>query len=250
MFDKVREVLQPRKKKGTKYDFAYTGLIACGECGMGITAEIQKGHTYYHCTKPKGAKFCSQKYVREEVITEQLKEIIKKVALNVKQIKTIKDIMRESVKEETEYLEQSLEVLNKRYRGLKEQSSKLLDLYLAGKIKEEVYDKKSKEIDIEIENVNSEIAKHKGADRAYTQEIESFLVFCNEAPRLFVSSKPALQRELLRFVVTNLSLKDKKLDFTLKIPFNIVAKYAESENWQGWRESNPQSSLWRRVVYR
>jgi len=234
LFDKVQEVLQPRKKKGNKYDFAYTGLMICGECGMGITAEIQKGHTYYHCTKPKGAEYCSQKYVREKVVTEQLKEVIKKVALSVKQIKTIKDIMRESIKDEAEYMEQSLGALNERYRGLKEQSSKLLDLYLAGKIKEGVYDNKSKEITKEMEDVNSDITKHKGADRAYTQEVESFLVFCKEAPKLFASSRPALQRELLRFVVTNISLKDKKVLFTLKTPFDIVAKYSESENWQGW----------------
>lgn len=240
LFDKVQEVLQPRKRKGTKYDFAYTGLMTCGECGMGITAEIQKGHIYYHCTKPRGAKYCSQKYVREEIITEQLEEIIKKVTLSIKQIKTIKDIMRESIKEETEYLEHSLEALNERYKDLKEQSSRLLDLYLAGKIKEEIYDKKSKEINAEIERVNVDIAKHKRADRAYTKEIESFLVFCNEAPKLFASSRPALKRELLRFVLTNLSLKDKKLDFTLKTPFDIVVKYSKSENWQGWRESNPQ----------
>jgi len=62
-----------------------------------------------------------------------------------------------------------------------------------------------------MEAVNSEISKYKNADRAYFQEIESFLVFCNEAPKLFASSKPQLQRELLRFVVSNLILKGKKL---------------------------------------
>jgi hypothetical protein len=27
-------------------------------------------------------------------------------------------------------------------------------------------------------------------------------------------------------------LKDKKLEFSLKTPFNLVVEYAESENWQ------------------
>lgn len=249
LFDKAQEVLSPKGRKSQKYDHAYTGLFTCGECGMGITAEIQKGHTYYHCTKPKGAEFCSQKYVREEVIKEQLESIVKSVALSVKQIKTIKDIMRESVKEETEYLEESLDTLNARYRKLKGQSSKLLDLYLNEKIKEAIYDQKSKEIEAEMKDVNSEIAKHKGADRAYTQEIEGFLVFCNEAPRLFASSRPALQRELLRYVVTNPFLKDKKLEFSLKVPFNIVAEYAETQNWQAWRESNSRHEFWRLGSY-
>ncbi len=55
-------------------------------------------------------------------------------------------------------------------------------------------------------------------------------MFCNEDPKLFASSRPALQRELLRFVISNLILRDKKVKYTLKTPFDIVAKYSQSEN--------------------
>ena len=44
-----------------------------------ITIETQKGHNYLRCTKRKGP--CSQKYVREEAMTEMIKEEIKKVSL-------------------------------------------------------------------------------------------------------------------------------------------------------------------------
>lgn len=249
LFDKVQEVLSPKKKKGYKYDFSFVGLMRCGECGNGITAELQKGHVYYHCTKPQGARFCHQKYVREEVITEQLSKVIKAVSLDLKKLKVVKDIMSVSLADETEYLQDSLEDLNTQYRGLQEQSTRLLDLYLKGKIKEDDYYTKSTEINTETESVNAEIAKHKMADRAYKQEIEGFLTFCNQAPKLFASSRPELQRELLRFVVSNLSLKDGKVDFTLKIPFSIVAKYSQGENWQGWKESNPRSWFWRPASY-
>ena len=240
LFDKVQEVLSPKNKKskGTKHNFAFTGLMKCGECGNGITAELQKGHVYYHCTKPRGAKKCSQKFVREEIIEEQFEHLIKSIALDLKKITSIKEIMRESVADESEYLQNSLEALNSQYNDLQGQSSRLLDLYLKGKIKDEAYTTKSTEINKEIETINNEIAKFKGADRAYFQEIEGFLTFCNEAPVLFKSSRAELKRELLRFVVSNLFLKDKKLDFSLKVPFNVVALYSESENWQGCTDSN------------
>ena len=48
----------------------------------------------------------------------------------------------------------------------------------------------------------------------------------------FKSSRAELKRDLLRFVVSNLILKDKKLDFSLKVPFNIVALHSKNENWQ------------------
>ncbi len=245
LFDKVQEVLSPKKKKGYKHDFSFVGLMECGECHNGVTAELQKGHVYYHCTKPRGAQFCHQKYVREEVITEQLAKVIKAVSLDLKKLKTIKDIMSVSLADETEYLQDSLDALNSQYKDLQEQSSKLLDLYLKGKIKEEAYNSKSTEVNKETELVNAEIMKHKTADRAYKQEIEGFLTFCNMAPKLFASSRPVLQRELLRFVVSNLSLKDGLVDFKLKIPFSIVAEYAESENWQVCQDSNLEQRFWR-----
>lgn len=47
LFEKVQYFLSPKKKsKGYKHDFAYTGLMVCGEYGNGITAEKQKGHIY------------------------------------------------------------------------------------------------------------------------------------------------------------------------------------------------------------
>jgi len=52
LFDKCQEVMARRAKpKKAKKTFAFRGFIRCGECGRMITAEIQKGYTYYRCTK-------------------------------------------------------------------------------------------------------------------------------------------------------------------------------------------------------
>lgn len=82
LFDKVQGVLiqrgHPTKKSKTAK--AFCGLLRCGECGMGITAEKQKGHTYYRCTKKSVAR-CSQPFVREEVLAADLSEILTHYAM-------------------------------------------------------------------------------------------------------------------------------------------------------------------------
>ena len=81
LFDSVQEVMMRKSKphsKGLK-PFLYRGFFRCGECGCFITTEQQKGHNYLRCTKRKNP--CSQKYTREEIITSQIKEEIKKVSL-------------------------------------------------------------------------------------------------------------------------------------------------------------------------
>ena len=81
LFDTVQEVMSRKSKphsKGLK-PYIYRGFFRCGECGCFITTEQQKGHNYLRCTKRKNP--CTQKYVREELITSQIQEEIKKVSL-------------------------------------------------------------------------------------------------------------------------------------------------------------------------
>ncbi len=81
LFDCVQEVMMRKSKphsKGLK-PFLYRGFFRCGECGCFITTETQKGHNYLRCTKRKNP--CSQKYTREEIITYEIQEEIKKVSL-------------------------------------------------------------------------------------------------------------------------------------------------------------------------
>src|SRR3989338_8918585 len=81
LFDSVQEVMSRKSKphsKGLK-PYIYRGFFRCGECGCFITTEQQKGHYYLRCTKRKNP--CTQKYVREELITSQIQEEIKKVSL-------------------------------------------------------------------------------------------------------------------------------------------------------------------------
>ena len=89
-FDKCQEVMKARGRKQqrkTKHIFPFRGFLTCGECGCAITAEIQKGHIYYRCTKKRGT--CSQKYVREEALTKQIISFLQKVFLSSQDTKKV-----------------------------------------------------------------------------------------------------------------------------------------------------------------
>ncbi|MBU1932115.1 recombinase family protein, partial [Patescibacteria group bacterium] len=79
LFDKVQEIMKDksRPKKRNEKVYAFRGLLKCGGCDCAITSETQKGHNYYRCTKKKIP--CSQKYVREESLNEQISSILQKV---------------------------------------------------------------------------------------------------------------------------------------------------------------------------
>ena len=80
LFDSVQEVMMRKSKPHSKVlkPYLYRGFFHC-VCGCFITIETQKGHNYLRCTKRKNP--CDQKYVREEIITSQIQNEIKKVSL-------------------------------------------------------------------------------------------------------------------------------------------------------------------------
>ena len=82
LFDSVQEVMANKSKpKSPKLKpYIFRGFFRCGECGCFITTETQKGHNYLRCTKRKNR--CSQRYAREDAITSQIREEIKKVSLS------------------------------------------------------------------------------------------------------------------------------------------------------------------------
>jgi site-specific DNA recombinase len=79
LFARVQAVLNQKTRviNKTVDKFTFTGLMKCGECGASITAELQKGHVYYRCTKKVTA--CTQKYLREEALLEKINNAILKV---------------------------------------------------------------------------------------------------------------------------------------------------------------------------
>jgi site-specific DNA recombinase len=86
LFDRVQAVRTRRVRfhpyaKALK-PFAYRRTLSCATCGGAITAESQKGHTYYRCSrKSKRVARCTEPYIREEALDLQLIELLKPYSL-------------------------------------------------------------------------------------------------------------------------------------------------------------------------
>src|SRR4029077_16447709 len=83
LWERVQGVMDGRFTKKCRrrtHDFAFSGLIACGQCGCSVVGEIKKQrYVYYHCTgyadKCQGTPAsCRRKYVREEALEAQFAE--------------------------------------------------------------------------------------------------------------------------------------------------------------------------------
>ena len=135
---------------------------------------------------------------------------------------------------------------------LKNRLDRMYEDRLDGKVPEDTYNTKYQQWTLRLETIDQQMQQHDKADNNYYDFGIKILELAKNAQTLYNMAEPEEKKELLHYLLTNSTLKDKKPNFRLKKPFKHIAERAQNDNrtsWQGWKESNPRWSLWRRMYY-
>src|SRR3989339_220980 len=218
LFDSVQQVMNNRgkKKRKRKHEFAFSGLMKCGNCDCLITAEKQKGHHYYRCTKKK--QKCEEKYLREENLVEQMKGIIQKVSLPDNWANNMLaeiDKEKEQAREETKVFVQNLQT---KKEEIEAKAENLLDLFIGGKgIEPEEYQAKKSKLLNEKRDILGKIRDFEQKGNNWLEPMKEMILASSQAKILLSQSDNQEIRAFLKNIGSKLILKDKKIQFSLKI---------------------------------
>ena len=100
-----------------------------------------------------------------------------------------------------------------------------------GGITQDEYGKKAIELKQRQYELNNQLIGITEADENYSMTLISLLNICSKAPELFNSSKVEQKRQLINFLLSNLRLRGKKLEYTLKKPFDVLVNLDYRSNW-------------------
>ena len=239
---KSRGHIKTRKAEKT---FPFHGLLTCGECKCAITAETQKGHKYYRCTKKR--EVCSQKYVREEVLTEQVKSFLQKISLSSQDTEKV---LRELGKNEQKAKASSravLQNLKSEIADIGVKLDKLLSAYLDEIVSAEEYAaQKQKLLSRKVECVE-EIGEIEDGSVSWLEPARAFVKYLNHATEIVRSGDKSEMTTFLKQIGSNHILFDKCISFSPKIPYKLAAERSEADSshlqnpfWRRGRDSNPR----------
>ena len=238
LFDRVQAVLEQKTRviKKTIDKFTFTGLIKCGECGASITAETHKGHTYYRCTKK--ITTCTQKFLREEALLEQINNAILKVFIENGAKEEIILRLEKLAQEESKA---SSSIARQAADKLKEFDSKierLIDLYIAKEITPEEYQRKKAKLLNEKKELQERLGKAAKSGGGWLEPAKEFVTTCNQAGSVAWQENPSAKRAFLKILGSNFILKDRNLIMKRAYPYELVAKISPSEDWLPLKDSN------------
>ncbi len=248
LFEQCQEVMTDRghimTRKSENY-FPFRGLLTCGECGCAITAETQKGHNYYRCTKKKIA--CSQKYVREELLTEQVKSFLQKVSLPSQDTEKV---LRELDKDEQKAKSDNQVVLQNfksEVVSIDTKLDKLLSAYLDEIVSAGEYAVQKNKLFSHKVELNEEISEIENGSVSWLEPARAWVKSLNQAEKLLESGDKSEMTTFLKQIGSNHILIDKSFSFSPKNEYKSAAERSEAavsglknSTWRRGRDSNPR----------
>ena len=95
-------------------------------------------------------------------------------------------------------------------------------------ITDEMYDKLLREYKEKQSEILSQMQDHSNADEQFYLTANATLGLAQRAKAVFNSSEPAEKRQFLAFLLQNCVLNGKKLDFTIRSPFNLLLNHNDN----------------------
>ncbi len=212
LFDKVQIVLARRGHPQTteKEPKAFCGLLKCDECGMGITAEKQKGHIYYRCTKKKGG--CSQPYVREEALAINLSEILTRYAMPEDWTQELLKMTDEDEKKTSRATATSVLNLREQVNDFNRKLDRLTDLYIEQDIDRETYLAKRRGLMSEKKSAEEQIAKLEKGSGVWLEPMREWIKDASLLNKIAkIDDLPSKKSSLQKIFGSNLTLRNKKV---------------------------------------
>jgi len=99
------------------------------------------------------------------------------------------------------------------------------------------YDKKLQELKDMQYRLDIEAEEHTRADHDYKLTIAQVFSLSRRMGEIFKSSEPHEKRAFLNYLLQNPTVSGKKLEFTLKKPWDTVLEFATTPNWLAWESA-------------
>jgi site-specific DNA recombinase len=193
----VLEGRSAKKAKRGRHDFAFSGLIACAECGCAGVGEIKKQrYVYYHCTgcvdKCRGnpASY-RRKYVREEALEAQFTELLGRLKFDDEVFEWVRDALLASHADERREHEEAIRRYQAEYKRLDERIHAMYVDKLDGLVDAAFFETMSNQWREEQNRCLREIERLQAADRSYMDEGVQLLELARNAQTLFAKQNHA-----------------------------------------------------------
>lgn len=252
LFKQCQAVRAIRHDTHTTYDslkFAFKDMIKCGKCGCTVSCFYAKGIPYAKCSGAKGK--CGNLNTAVSLILPEIERVLGSIQLPPEVIPFVIDELKKRHDNQVDYFAKSLATARAECDRTTERLKQLTYQRLDNKIPEELYNNMLSDLTNRQQELNEQIESLTASNTSFSVTASYLLSLAQRAGELFMNADEALKQKLLKFVLSNLVLEDKKLSYDINDLFNTFIEIkkksldgSQTQNWCGLRDSNPWPHPW------
>jgi DNA invertase Pin-like site-specific DNA recombinase len=238
LFQRVQALLHGKAvDRVVQHSFLFSRLVRCGSCRYSLIGEHAKGHTYYRChNRPfKSPPVCPTTSIREEKIEEHLLTHIDTLTLSEAEL----TLMREWIADRRQHsgTERQVQIrsVSLQLDSLRDRMRRLADFLLDGSLEKAVFEEKQKALVWDEAQLRQRLASLQTGHDIALEEIERTVELAKDASLLYKQANPERKRELLRSLLSNLTVSGKNVDVELAIPFRVIANREKASHGSPYR---------------
>lgn len=231
LFERAQQVMSGKRvDRNHSHVFTYSRIVQCGTCGYSLIAEKRKGHVYYRChNRPfKNPAICPPTSIREDRLEAAVFAVLAQVDLTNRELKAARTVVEERRRQsETEHrkAEQTLRIQNDQ---IESRISKLADLLVEGTIERSLYGLKQGRLLIEQAAIRERMKDLEHGKDLTATLLERTVELAKSPSNLFKLASVEEKRDLLKTLLSNLTVSSKNVVMTLAPPFQSIANRQNS----------------------
>ena len=224
------------KRKDGSDIYTYEKRVHCCEkCGGLMSSYPKKGHIYLRCSNQSECGNCG---CAESIVDEQIIKVLERLRISEDDAEKMLSLLKGKYEHDETYFTHQLAQITEEYERLEGEIDEAYDDKLKHRITverferiEEMKTKRMRELDMQKE-------KLVGNRKDFIVDVPYLLELAKRAPELFKSSRSGLKNKLLQTIFSNLTLYQKRVDFTLLAPLDSFFFQSKTCMWLPGLDSN------------
>ncbi len=219
LFDRVQRILRGKTvNRVVRHDFTFRRLAKCGPCGRSMIGELQKTHIYYRCQRAT----CRGNCIREEAIEAEVTWMLSRLTFDEDEVQCIQAWVEKARLNQGASREQELEVAKLRLNGARERLGRLTDAFIDGMLEKALFENRKNSLLSEEQDIQSRIRELESGNGTALMRMERFLELIRSVPFAYQNANPDEKRDLVKELVSNLTVLAKNVSLTLKPEVDLL----------------------------
>ena len=152
------------------------------------------------------------------------------------------DILKKGHDDIQLYYQNAINETRGKIKTLDKKMDILYDDRLEGRITTSEYDKYIEKYKNDKVSLENDLIKYTNDDKSFVVTAEHLLKLAQNAKSVFESSQPAQKNKILRTLLANCKINQKRLQLNLLQPFLALSADSKSQNWLRGLDSNQRPS--------